>query len=242
MRTANPFNKFFTADLVVDDAEPGNALWGYHIANNLSRITSVEGTAVFPAYGDPLQGAITGALRFVDVPTGHLAFASAPAIQFTVKNSIIISNATTFTTSYPTGWVLENDLVPLDDHFYALGPPFDIRFYSGQILDLKLGENDSEVLNCMYLTQFYGVGPDRNQSRYTFQILARNRYDTPAGDGLTGENVRVVTSAQYTILSSRTEYDTINPPYVEGYLDQDKLRIRWLNQSEGTVYYKIFGA
>jgi len=79
MRQNNPFENFHCFDLLCDDGEPGNAFWGYHVANNFSRLMGVEGTAYFESLDDSINSGADWSwltlpllAQWVDSPNGPL--------------------------------------------------------------------------------------------------------------------------------------------------------------------------
>jgi len=214
-------------------------MWGYHIANNLSRIMSVEGTVYFPEF----TGAIQPEPRIADVTVANLGLTFAPVIQFSSVGPFI--TATTYVVSHESDLRLMVDIRDETQTFFAYGGPFKAPVGPNMPVDIKLGNTNNEVLGCVYT---YAEGLIRDKLlQYNFVIKERGKYSTQKENIDVSEttdpivNVRIVDSATPTILT-REEYHSINPPWVEGYLDQDKLRIRWLHNSAGTVIYKIFGA
>lgn len=249
MRVANPRHKFFTADLFPEDGETGNALWGYHIANNFLRLMAVEGTVYFGTSNLPISIApfpspyVVGTYRIADIPIANLSLHAAPIVQFAALRPRVFETATTYTTSLETGLKLTNDVKPQDLGISCVSESQDLRFILQTLLpqeyDVKLGENDSEVL--LVRNNGWMFDESVGQYFYFFNIIQRNRYSTPSGLHNSGENFRLITTARMdTALSAATLWE-INPSYVEGYLDQQKLRIKWMLHDAGTLVYKIFG-
>lgn len=69
----NPKQKLFTYDIFPDDGETGNAMWGFHITNNFTRLYCVEFTNRFTLSFSNTQSAL------VDI--SKLDLHAAPIIQ-----------------------------------------------------------------------------------------------------------------------------------------------------------------
>lgn len=256
MRTS-PFKPLFTKDLVVDQGEPINAFWGYHLANNYTRLMGLDGTVFFGARDlaapNPQQ-------LYFDVPVSQFSFHAAPIVQLYTSKIQQHVDGTVFFHGYDWGAVMMTDCEDWDrmvsikianqekqheqaeafhnmcEHYVNLGIGIGIKT-----------ETNDEVLMCKKFNDGYLTDQTTGEAWYWMQAeVVRGWGWSDPMPQLKGAKVYIAAPDGKMITETVTSYMgtflSPNSPLVEGILDAEKLRIRWLHDLPGTVYYKIFGA
>lgn len=261
--------------------ETGNAFFGYHLANNFSRILALSGTAYFGNTYTPMPNGYPA--RVFDFPIDNMQFTSAPVVQlWSIDDNFTIS--TVYTRATTVGATLFYDIVNSEITNPQVGivtsvwsadganPPLVGRV--GEYL--KIGETSSELMQIFDFQQLIAIdwGAGHLPARYEWQrryVLTRGVLSTDIqGSYTAGANIYHVgeegtailnleaatfanTQSWGQSLSSAGSSISLNPSWVEAYLDPQKLRIRYLNgnyvMSNGvpnslqtaTVIFRIFG-
>jgi hypothetical protein len=148
MRKINPWTKFFTADLIPDSDEIGNAFWGYHVANNIGRLLNLDGTVFFGAIGTSASkpSELYG-ISVARIPIEMCEFRSAPVVQLAAQVEIPESSGTTkFYGTWDGGQLVynvgdtTNVIQAVYDHWvFDEGEPYNNNF-------LRIGQVASEVM------------------------------------------------------------------------------------------------
>lgn len=252
MKQTNPGNKFFTEDLYPDIDETGNAFWGYHVANNFSRLLSLSGTAYFHAGLLPDAGQDL----FVDVPIDKYQFEHAPIVQFwSTEDNYIVS------TVYARATTTIDPIVSSGGRTVYAYPSFGQRLDVVQMVQtyyedvpgepvvdsdyLKIGNTSTELMPIVSFSQTRsGLTPPYTWTRW-YRAYRGGLETTPeayaidspiyivgpngtTGDGLSWpppESNNKSWGKELSISGSSVRYQ---PAWVEGYFDSAKLRIRWL--------------
>lgn len=252
--------QFFTNDLYLDEGEPGNALWGYQLGNNFGRILGIQGSVAMKAQTVPgfVSVGQTNEISFtynrdnqsfVDIPVKNLSLQHAPVVELWAG----ISHVTITSTVYiPTRWNYSGRhslttplyggnevLIYLEDFPDDLTLDTDLNNGDGT---LTFGNSSEEVMYCAPNNWFKYTYSDHAEYHL---FVTRGWAGSPILEYGTGVPWSVNQAYGVNIGQTVTNNPAgfyHNPPFVEAYLDSEKLRIRWMYDSDGVVYYRIFGA
>jgi len=240
MRKINPWTKFFTADLIPDYGEIGNAFWGYHVSNNIGRLLNLDGTVFFREIGTSAdKPSELYDISVARIPIEMCELRTAPVIQLSAQVEIPEYLGTTKFYGTWDGGQLVSDVgdmdsvisVVYDNWGFDEGEPYYNGFMrvgqSSEVMQIQnynvIKINGSYVVN--YIVQRGAIG-GVTASLYTMNQLT---YRTNQ-NGI--EFVPPVAGESQYIL---------NPVFVEAVVDPTQLKIFWGHDSAGTVYFKIFG-
>lgn len=253
MRRTSPFTRFFTKN-IYPAVGVGDAFWGYHVANNISRLLNVDATLYFEAPTPDEPGQPTDALgQSAVLPVGDLKLNFPPVIQFTSAISFNTTFGTILIYGEDRGWgtleytIFENE----GEHFYLSTSVDD-----GDTGVLQGGDNWWGVFG----NELVDFNVEYTQSRYnavsdTYSWIAYCNF-SPQGRGLLGSpktshivgspllyvpDIYNVAYVSATTLNFDETRHVINPWWVQGVLSGETLLVTWLHPANGTVYVKIFG-
>ena len=242
MRSAQPYNKFYTNDFLVDENEMTNAFWGLHLANNMEHVIGVDGYAYFPKSAQFERSA--------QIPLSRLELQMAPAVQmFACLDEVSGHSATTLVTKQTA---MQGELMtPITSDPGLIGganPMFWARIYMHNFTAPNVGDvvrfglvND-ELFRVLMRNQ---VGYDQTMGVLFWDLYLQRGltqftgYDSYTGDG--SERVYTVSDYSATTLNFKNETFTLNPAWVEAQLCRDYVRFLWMHDSSGTLYFKIYG-
>lgn len=248
----NPNKPFFTRDLIVDQGEPINSFWGYHIANNYDRLMGVDGTIFFKSRPPTLGDEVTDV--YFDIPLGNLGLRSIPIVQFYTAH---VETQTSYTISTPGVHDFHVTLLseegpddPILSAAIDLSKPEDYKLSkackeflvredaAGKGFYLSFGAG----VEVAFVKKYYIV--DNAFGKMLLSLETERGWDVTGGEShALGEAVYFISHDGLVKNETTTVATTwhINSPLVEGVMDAEKLRVRWLWDGPGTVYYKIFG-
>jgi hypothetical protein len=258
MKTSQ-FKPFFTKDLIVDKGEPVNAFWGYHLGNNYTRLMGVDGTLYFKARR-PWNWEQGFEDLYFDVPIGNYGFHSVPVVQ--------LFNTTIAETSYGTvlaygldyGMQLTTDLNQDANRISIYIDPSNDEhgFNANEVENLMRGckiaghwfaimTTVSEEL--MFVTNYeinYTPVEGMKYGKFNANLeVQRGWYVSSPDNHTAGDKVLIMPNDGVRLIPDVTTSVGTNlypnSPLVEGIMDTEKLRVRWLYDYPGTVMYKIFG-
>jgi len=241
MRKINPWTKFFTADLVPDYGEIGNAFWGHHVANNVGRLLNLDGTVFFRDIGTSAsKPSELYDISVARIPIEMCEFRTAPVVQLAAQVETPPSSGTIKFYGTWDGGVLARNVsdtdnviqVAYNEWTFDEGEPYSNSFMrlgtSGEVMQILsynvIPTYGSYVAN--YEVQRSAIG-GITPLAYSAGVLLSYRTNQ---DGI--ETVPPVSGESQYIL---------NPIFVEAVIDPTQLKIFWGNDSAGTVYFKIFG-
>lgn len=253
MRKTNPWSKFFLSNLYPFQGEVGNAFWGYHVANDIGRLLNIDGTVFVGPFDWSLYQNGQIAYRQFDIPIESFQFNAAPIVQVWAYSDTISQTVTT-------------DVDPTQAKVTRLRLETDVN-ESSPTMDFFAPEGEDDISGIdlsgkmISVAESFAVTPT-NPTIYTEKILVKSftvykkdgwiHYSLNVNRGeissiqqyyYQDERLVLMDGAFTTRITNIVEptYE-LWPAYVEAFLDQNKLRIRWMLDGGGTVYFKIFGA
>lgn len=270
MRQTNPWEQFFVNAVLPEDGEIGDAFWGYHTANNIARLMNVDGTLFFPPVLNPTP-VMDEYYREAYIPTSQLSFHAAPVIQFSVHYPGSRTFSRTTGISVPVFGLTLTDVPSWDNPDAIDDDPYNkltiqsdcskiaVRFDDelgyyvpdwSQIVDKFYGRlgTDEEIM--IFIVDSIELAPGEswpdsldelgNTYLYIQCTIERGKYGTDIE--LHSDGLQVYRVDDITVTETVTpNIFLLNPPWVQGILDAQKLTVRWMSKESGTVYFKIFG-
>jgi hypothetical protein len=235
MRPTNGFTKFYTNDLIVEDSDLSNALWGYHLANNMEHLLGLDGYLYFGATGDGALG--YEGPRSAQVSLSKLELTHAPVIEMYAKPDCIVQFGTTRVIKEwdGFGWVVydvEDRYIDIDIQYNGL-----LTSFVGQ--DIRIGHNQDEIMHVLGYYPMGNIGEDLYAQR--LRVARAITPSTGADFYSAGERIYIVGSYNATTLAIPNVTFSLNPVWMEAIANRDYARFTWMHSSPGTLYYKIFG-
>lgn len=241
MRKINPWTKFFSADLIPDENEIGNAFWGYHVANNIGRLLNLDGTVFFnPA------GTSTG-LELYDksvarIPIEMCEFRTAPAVQLAAQVDISPTAGTTYFFGTFDGGMLENPISDVDamvsvrynKWLFDEGEPYVNNF-------MRLGTANEIMRINQYFIDVRATCVIANYYVERNAIVGGTAYAYNMGGGEVQVFRTNYEGIDYVAPSAGESQYVLNPIFCEAIIEPTQLKIFWGHDFAGTVYFKLFG-
>lgn len=256
MRKANPNRRFTAEDILPEKFDMLNAFWGANIGNNFERILGVDGTIYFNFSSNDFVGQgldanyVDSTRRMYYLPMSALELHAVPIVQTVARLETPYNISTTLVPFKPemvNEWRnFTPNVGPLDTSFTAVTdrdssmsePPF---YQNGKLFKLGMVQDEIMRVTSHVLLAKTELGA---LTRYTSLVqMQRAVFPNTGSDSYPGgEQMLDVYEYSATNLSGTSSYTDLNPPYVQTLYDGESLIFNWLNDSGGTLYYKVFGA
>lgn len=260
MKPCNQLDILYTRDLYPDQGETGNTFWGLHVANNLTRLMMITGTAYFPGHSNSWNPPGS----FAYFPVEQYRFKSAPVCQLWSVEDMF-----TQSTVYAIGTVTRGTNINAYDTINHL-------IYN------SVKANGGETVEPADVGDYLRIGQDEEIMRILLSFNLGYRI-LSSGEWLWTHSYRVVRGAVssamnhsanqqiYVVGHSGTQgiglagpgpsWNTgyggnsfgisivangssiyYHPSHVEAFVENNKFTVHWMSQRPGTVIFRLFGA